>query len=49
MLADKVRKLGGRVVEGITWREDITHVVTNKFGEGVLAELARLLVAARGA
>ena len=33
MLADKVRKLGGRVVEGITWREDITHVVTNKFGE----------------
>ena len=43
MLADKVRKLGGRVVEGITWREDITHVVTNKFDdykETVLGALA---------
>lgn len=43
MLAEKVRKLGGRVVDGITWREDITHVVTNKFDdykETVLGALA---------
>ena len=43
MLAEKVRKLGGVVVEGIHWRETITHVVTNKFDdykETVLGALA---------
>ena len=43
MLAEKVRKLGGVVVEGIYWRETITHVVTNKFDdykETVLGALA---------
>ena len=42
-LAAEVARLGGRVVPGVTWRDEITHVVAATFGdykETVLGALA---------